>query len=256
MSTTIERALAAATTLKREEGDTVELNAELLRLDTARSRLLPFEATARAELTERIENVQTTLKMIRVAESLDNLPRLDPVVFSWTKPQKSPRRTWYGAASMDVPALAYIPIDKTELRLTIENDGDVWINERGHRGPNGVPNPVAEQYATVMRGLRGHYNGWKMTLSYSYPGVVPEGIREIIATEYEPIPYDTSRKRLRRFDDLAFVCEVDSWKVDIEQRPRFNLDPILVGVKNDDCWVLGSFDPTTLESYIASEFTT
>lgn len=254
----IERALATSTVLSSEPDKIEAVMAERDRLKKLRGNLLPFEAGARESLDEQIALAEAEFMAITTAKAVDNLPMLDNAVFSWTKRQPRKQKR-FGVEMIDVPALAFIAIDKEALLLGVENDGDTWVNgSSGHRGSE-LPQAVDAAYRKTLRKLKSIVPNWRQfQLSYSFPGVVPDEIRAAIAAEYEEVPNKfggPSTRKLRRFDSLAFVCEVDRWETKEIVLPREDLDPILVGVKSEACFVIASFDPTTLESYIASEFT-
>lgn len=86
------------------------------------------------------------------------------------------------------------------------------------------------------------------TFSHKFSGLVPENIRDIIKTNKF------------NFDSIYLVEEAHSWDIVHSEKiikpvvePR-NVDPLIVGVKNDKAWILAKFDVTPLEQLIASEF--
>ena len=105
------------------------------------------------------------------------------------------------------------------------------------------------------------YNHDTVSLTYRYPGAIPEHVREIITREktgvLNPKRVSVSGKPVydTRFDQLAFVCEVPQWECTWSRRGNIDyLDPILVGVKSEAFWILSTFDPTPIEQYVADEF--
>lgn len=260
MSTVIERALAKTTVLTTDPGERKKLEAERKRLTSLKEGLLPVESGAREALERDIAATDRALYALATAEAVENLPMLDPVVFTWTKSQLSNRKIGgVMKTTMNVPALALVFIDEENMKLSVERDQDTYINDApAWRRESPIPGSVDGAYRGILRKLApevpNHHT--RMHLTYSYHGVVPQEIRATIAEEYETVEsYGRTQTKLRRFDSLAFVCEVDRWEIRNQELPRRDLDPILVGVKGGSLWVIASFDPTTLESYIASEFT-
>lgn len=238
MSAVIEKALATATTVV-EEAEVLALEAEIKRLTTLHEELLPAERTAKAKIAEKGRELRQRLTEITTTQALD-LPRLDPTILAWTKIQPA----WYKIVSkqlLNLPVFAYVPLNQPSCDLRVTRE-DQWGN---------VPQIVMDQYGEMFKGLRKHLSQDPFTgrrrinLSYTYEGVIPDEMRKIIAREHLS----------GRFDDLGLICEVDKWEINEERVPRQLLDPILVGVKNNALWVLGSFDPTPVEHYITQEFT-
>lgn len=249
----IEKALSTSKTLDLNPEIEEELNQEYARLSELSSRLLPFESKAKGDLQERMELLRKSIKLGETAKAVGNLPMLDPIVFTWTKSQSiAPSSFWKTGRTIEVPSLAFIPSGKAGLELSVDSRGDTWIDGEWHSNRH-YPPSVERAYRGTLAAMKGEVRPHRrLRLSYSYPGVVPEEIRDIIDAEHERL-YD--RRRLHRFDSLAFICEVGSWEIDEKPEPPVFLDPILVGVKDGSCFVLASFDPTTLENYISSEFT-
>ena len=254
MSATITRALGkSATYTSKSRRD--DLVSEIERLTEAQSHLLPVEEASKEALEERIGIARREVKMIETSEALGSPPVLDPVVFSWTKQQPGWTSKAFGVFStrdlIAVPSLAYLAIDQAEITLKIDRRGDFYVNNKQYGWEQSkVPTEVSAMYEktlkrTILPSLGSNLQS--VSLSYSYAGVIPQDVREIIKRE----------KQERRFDQLALVCDVDHWQVKTEEvPPREFFDPILVGLKADALWVLAAFDPTPLEAYLASEFTT
>ncbi len=86
--------------------------------------------------------------------------------------------------------------------------------------------------------------------------VIPE-YREIISFLNLVVPSETkerirdARKYFRR-KDLFFISETkpEDWNVN-----RHTICPLVVGVKNERCYLIDKFDSTKLEDYVADEFT-
>lgn len=239
MSIVMERALALATMPHTNDAEIAFLEKEIAHLTDLYSRLLPIEAAAQSEVSAKGRELRTRLTKLTAARELD-LPMLNTGVLGWTKLQPA----WWNLLSrqlLNVPVFAYVPIKSGRCEILVSRSGTSMD----------APKFVHDAYAVTKAGLRRHlstnpFDGRRrITLSYIYQGVIPDTIREIIHKEQDE----------QRFDDLALICEVDKWSIDEQHVPRRLLDPILVGVRSEALWVLGSFDPTPVEDYIAREFT-
>lgn len=252
MSKTIEMALRGAETFEHdipEERSALVL--EKVRLVRLLDGLLPVEKAARSEVEEQLNKIDSRIRLLDTATALDGLPMLDPEVFSWTKQQQGWRKT-FAWQMITVPALAYIDVADESCTLYTQHHGSTKINgfiesRDGRYGK--IPTEVGSRYAEIMASLRRRHLSWDgyetIRLTYTYPGIVPDHIKEIIRKETEK----------KTFSHLAFVCDVDRWQVGTTQAPREFFDPILVGEKGGALWVLASFDPTTVEEYLLREFT-
>jgi len=225
--------------------DSTAFNARLLALVAKRERLLPVEHRAIKLLTDEIAKVEAEIHNSNAAKTAVDCAMIDPVVFSWTRRQHAWGRAkgWLPRVQLDVPSLAYLPLDKAAISIKV----DIWGTRHDEYQPE-PPECVLHEWQKIVNGIRSQLSPNKVLsvrLTYSYHGVVPERIRQIINKE----------EREARFDALGLVCDA-YWDISrIDAPPRKLLDPILVGVKDDSLWVIEAFDPTPLESYIANEFT-
>lgn len=247
--TTIDKVLAHSKSYS-DYSRREELLQESHRLTTLRDGLLPVEEAAKGSLVKRLNNVVREIELLDLSKQFGSIPILSQEVFSWTKVQPGWRGA-FGWSYVDVPALAYLSITEEVCKLSVNRHGGIEVNgdARFYSGNTAhVPWLVDRHYREIL-GLLGrkHCSDKRgvITLTYSYHGVIPSEIRNIIQTE----------KESRRFESLAFVCDVDRWQVGVKEIPRVYYDPILVGLKAGALWVLATFDPTPVESYIASEFT-
>jgi hypothetical protein len=89
-----------------------------------------------------------------------------------------------------------------------------------------------------------------MVLSYLWQGVIPTEARAKIR----------EAEALGVFDGIYLLAETDrsEWNVRTRirpfERPRLQFDPLVVGYKDNQLWLITKFDPTTVEKYVAEEF--
>lgn len=263
MSKTIERALSTAVTVYEDVSHREDLLNEAERLVEMRKTLLPVEEASRRELEQRVDVLLREAHRLEIAETLDKPAVLDPIVFSWTNTVpgwkadgKGPFNFKQGRwVEIEVPALAYIPLSRSDLTLATDSWGHVEVN--GWRSTErSFPPAVYDHYFETMQSIRALDRERAVTLTYTYSGVLPDNVRQIVRDETRTDDYGKSR--LKRFDELALVCDASKWDIQTQKAPPppppAVWDPILVGILKGDFWILATFDPTPLEQYIASEF--
>lgn len=235
MSVMIEKALAASSKTV-PVGNLEALQAERTRISKVTGSLLAVEKQAKQQLANRWNEIEAEIALLQTAELFPGMARLDPDVFSWTKPQRVWKRRGR-AVTLDVPTFAYIDVTEDECQLHREQPS--WTNT------SLMPGYVRTRYEKTLKAMdiSGHRS---VTLTYRYSGVIPTDVREIIQRE----------QLAQRFNNLALVCDVPAWTVkSVPEPPRELLDPILVGVRANTLWVLAAFDPTPVETYMVDEFT-
>lgn len=242
MSKTIERVLKNTVVFDDPEKLRDTLVVEKTRLVGLLDNLLPVEVAARKPVEDSLHEIDTRLSQIEISEKFPGLAMLDKSVFDWAKEQVGWSRG-IGKQKIVVPQLAYLPVTQPRLRLIVDH------HMRTYFTPDSLPQSIVKSYTEILTDLARRHLSWdgreKLSLTYTYPGVIPDHIREIIRTEQQ-MP--------RRFDELAFVCDVTEWQVGSQMSTAF-ADPILVGCYGQTLWVLDSFDPTPVETYLLREFT-
>lgn len=84
-----------------------------------------------------------------------------------------------------------------------------------------------------------------MTMQSKFEGLIPEAVRQNIK----------GINASWEFDEVILVCEAANWTIEEEviELPK-NRDPLVIGVKNNICYLLDKFDVTSLENYVSKEF--
>lgn len=82
-----------------------------------------------------------------------------------------------------------------------------------------------------------------LNLSAQFSGMLPDKIRNTI----NDLKHDKS------FDKILIIAEAPKWELKKIAKP-VNLDPLLVGMKYDELFLIDTFDLTPTENIIASEF--
>lgn len=215
-----------------------ELEAEAKLLAERASALLPVEADARAVLRERLEAVQGNLQLARSVQG-DRAKLLSKEVLEWRH-----SLTFKG---VPVPKLALIRVHDASTRFSVRGPFAFEVT---------LDTKLARYYDDVRDGLR-----WRTrknsedtaSLTYAYKGVIPPDARQTINEGIAA--YGSS--------NVLLLCDAprDAWAYRESRRSRAErfaearaLDPIIVAQVHDRLVVLGSFDPTTIEQYVAGEF--
>lgn len=217
-------------------GNVQELQEEMTHLGTYRQQLLGGETGLRTWIDDRAAAIKREVSAQHVSrnERREALPVLDPVVLTWRH-----SRHPYG---VPVPKLALIEIQAT-------SKAEFYIHQDGHTRHLTV---AGDPYADVMAGLqrwRRRADVHHVELTYTYTGTIPPDIRTTI------------RDEAPNFSKVFLLADapLDSWEAKRGEkiiRPKIrHLDPLVLGYLHDTFVVLGKFDPTPLEEYVAAEFT-
>jgi len=111
-----------------------------------------------------------------------------------------------------------------------------------------LPDVVRQRYEDIDARLRHHYRrtfGGASSARYTatFPtGVIPQEIRDLVRTAGEQYGRQ----------NVWFLAEVAAWKA--QESPRRLLDPLVVAWDGDNLLLLGKFDLTPVETYVAAEF--
>lgn len=210
------------------------------------NRLRPIERSAKLQLERQI-------RVAAVAKRFPHGSILNQDVLRWRWPL---RHLKANILRVPVPKLALINLsDPTFFLERLEKS-----KQESSTLPSGL---IERAYGDVIKQLnRATAFGRRYTLSFTWDGVIPQASTEVIqeAEEFFGL-YETKEYGKSSRPRVYFLAEApfDGWIVDSERsprppRPRY-VDPLIIGHHGENLYVVGSFDPTPLEHYIASEFT-
>lgn len=214
------------------DSDLEKLDHEAVRLAKERNSLFGVEAEADLALLDKINELQSKQRKARAFHRFDGEKlRLSNEVLTWRKPEL--------LASVPQPEVGLFGLGMASITLNSE-----W--ERNGKCNPKLPHGITTLYADVFEApsrLNQVY-GFRSThhLMATFSGVIPLETKEKIR--------DVQDRRI--FSDIRLLAETE-WKLDIQPNP-FYADPIVVGLVEDEMWVIDIFDPTPLEDYIAKEF--
>lgn len=214
------------------------VNHEVARLTHEKGMLFGIEQEAAAALDQRLSEVKSEQHKARAFEKFAGEKlRVDNEVLTWRKPEP----LYHEGTLIKVPEIGLFGLGQPWLRLTTR-----WVGH-GQWEP-ALPRCLTELYSDVYNTLSSLYKLHSYRQEFS-----------IFAAFTGVIPADTKKKIReaqvsRAFDDIRLLAEAE-WAVQSTPSPLY-ADPIVVGLVEDEMWVIDVFDPTPLEEYIAREFTT
>lgn len=208
--------------------DFAKLSEEASVLVERKKTLLPVEAnTLGWWMQQRATEIQSAVTEAEVFKKIGK-PLLDQNVLRW--------RHTRSIKGIPIPQLALINPFRGDMLSFDSHNHDVL---------RGVAYRV---YADVIDGCirRGNRIDGRCRLSFTWKGVLPNDIRDLIRQEqsnYEAI-------------QLLVESPRDQWVYQQRRNPGPRLiDPLVLGEIEGQLVFLGQFDPTPLEQYVSSEFT-
>lgn len=233
----MERAKDAITPMECDL-DYYELSNELSRLTREQHGLLGIESVAREALAARITEVKGDFVKVKAFERVGGeVKRLSPEVLSWRKKEA----IWHNGMAIPVPEVAVFHLDSAVFRIGTDGWSSIGVVDPS------LPTVLKNRFGDVMAAVT------SLDSSSSY-----RRAHAIYATFSGLIPSETKAKireaqATKVFSDIRLIAEAE-YDLDVQPHPRL-ADPIVVGLVNDEMWVIDVFDPTPLEDYIAQEFT-
>lgn len=216
--------------IRQPQPDLKELHTEMALLTQKQNRLLPSETQLKNWMTERARAIKHEVGEFE-ASAAAGKPILDPVVLTWRHPLR--------LKGIPVPKLALInPFNGPTMRFDVETT---------------TSDPVWRHYQDVVDAISNRMGGrrrrTKIRMTFTYDGVIPDDTRDLI---YEQS--NNFERVLLLVDAPHSVWKYQDAKAERPPRPRY-LDPLVLGyTSKGHLVVLGQFDPTPLELYVAAEF--
>jgi hypothetical protein len=217
--------------------DTSGMQEELDALLATEKHLLPMEERAKARLKERVTQLDLAIRQATFTEKLIPLE-----VLGWRWPS-------------GLPKVAPLSLGLPGFNITARNDE--WGARSVSLSPT-LPEKMAAMYADVMKAAESRCvraeSMWSCT--YTFDGMIPMHARKAAVAAQES----------KRYEQLFMLVETPekAWKIEKKRGLFFGrtrkflasvaADPIIVGWAAEAMWVIEKFDLTTLEQYIADEF--
>lgn len=231
----MERAKSAISPYAPEEIDREFISSEIVRLTHERQLLYGIELAATTMLNNKIAELSRVNKRACCIDKISFEKKiLSPEVLTWRKSQGIPYK---GQES---------PVPQPEVGLFGLDTPHLSMSNHGSWDPS-LPPSLAALYDDVKGALwqldkNGYMFEYNMTATFS--GLIPAETKEKIQ----------EARKSNAFTQIRLLAETD-WSIVQLPNPLY-ADPIVVGLIDDEMWVIDVFDPTPLEDYIAKEFTT
>lgn len=240
--TAVAEALKKTTSYKPRSPEVIK--GELAKIQERRKRMFHVETELATALSAHETELQAELSSHGIFKGGETLDVLDPAVLRWRH-----RRAIGG---LPVPQLALISMVQYPSSSMLFK-----IDENGARSLNSASSTLGGYYGDVTGAFRRRDSVRSESLSWTFHGVIPEKTRDLIYNERG------------RFEDIYLLAEapLETW-VHVQNRKtrrelakeRWDrlaaLDPIVLGFGAKKLWVIDVFDPTPVEQYLLSEFTT
>jgi hypothetical protein len=233
----MERAKAAIAPFECDI-DIEAVNCEVGRLNREVRMMFGIEADAVMAINQKLRDLQRMQLKHRAHQRFADVKhKIDLEVLTWRKPEP----LHYGKSVIPQPEVGLFGLTQPWLRLSSTFNGTAnWT-------PKLSPH-ISKMYGDVASALSELDNSTTHHMSHhisaSFSGVVPTETRQKIF----------AAQTSKAFTDVRILAET-SWTLEATPVP-FYADPIVVGLVDDEMWVIDIFDPTPLEDYIAREFTT
>lgn len=213
------------------------------RLGTQRKKLLDCEQAAKDEIDANIR----TCSLMAFAQLYK---RMDKVFLSW----RNKKTGW--------PVFAFFSPDQSKCIFKVEKDwnGRSMREKKSFVGEHAKWNwfyfmkptlklpEFNDIYEKLAKSIDDEKSLDEIHLTAEFNGILPDEIRAKIHE------LTTTGTKAGFFDQLLIVTEAPVWELKKVIRP-LNLDPLLVGIKHNEFFLIDTFDLTPAERIIASEFT-
>jgi len=215
---------------------------EIGRLSRQSASLLGIESHAKDSIDIKINELQAKQRIAEAYSRFGGVKlQLSSEVLTWRKPELAYA---LGKFAIPLPEVALFGLERsiTWLRsswpyVEVEVDPALPPSLRG------LYRDVSQALETAASSNDSFHSG-SIAIIAAFSGVIPAETKAKIS----------DAKASMAFTDIRVLAEAD-WTVDVQPAPYYT-DPIVVGLVEDQMWVIDVFDPTPLEDYIAREFTT
>ncbi len=144
-------------------------------------------------------------------------------------------------------------LDSNEFIISAESimgERVININQTEWSTEPSLPAAMSKQYEEAIIRLAqiaiDDYDNDEIAITAQFKGVMPADVRKKTKSVLDS----------DLFDDIFIICEAPKWIIDKTGRTSMK-DPLVVGwiEKTDQMFLIASFDPTSLEDYVLTQFT-
>lgn len=222
MSAVLSEALEHTSVVTPPEDGVIE------RLSTQYAGLYGVEEGARSEMSRQLAIATRNREMTGKTE-------IDPVILKWRWSEML--RTGWRTPDIPLPKICPLTLESNVFEIS----DSVW----GMSTWKDFPQVVQSSYRDVESALNttARTKIESFSIRFSWEGVIPAEAKQVIADNRD------------EFEQVFLLTETPakSWTLKRTPVPEM-VDPLIVGTKYNAMYLLGKFDPTPLEEYIASEF--
>ena len=152
-----------------------------------------------------------------------------------------------------LPAFMVLNLDSNEFIISAESimgERVININQTEWSTEPSLPAAMSKQYEEAIIRLAqiaiDDYDNDEIAITAQFKGVMPADVRKKTKSVLDS----------DLFDDIFIICEAPKWIIDKTGRTSMK-DPLVVGwiEKTDQMFLIASFDPTSLEDYVLTQFT-
>lgn len=241
-------ALALATTIDIDEERRTLLQNRDAFLATRSKGLTAFEDEIKSKIVQERSEIAVELKRIEFHSKMVGFKSLPLDVLSWRHKEAltSTYPDFGNGWGSGKPTT--IRLQPPKLALFLKGP-KVVLAINNVRAPDVTPYPreIQAMYRDIWDEMFQH-NQINPILRTDFQGVIPEEVREIISSP--------PKKELRWDSEPMLLAEapLESWQLGIDPAPRGLYDPLVVRLGGGRLWILGQFDPTSMEQYLLDEF--
>jgi len=192
------------------------------------------ESASRAKVGKRIDDFTALVKLQEIKEDFPGSRIISNKIFTILD-------------KMGLPRLAPILTDKGDGEFIVKASRE-YRQVNVEFEPKDFPWEFREIFNPTKQALQGKLKKrTKKTFTFTFSGVIPKESRELILRA----------EKSRHFDHILLAADTTGqWKVDERPLPPPSPDPLIIGMRGEVLYLLGSFDMTIFETWLSYEMTT
>ncbi|HBC44974.1 MAG: hypothetical protein UX08_C0013G0027 [Candidatus Collierbacteria bacterium GW2011_GWB1_45_35] len=221
-------------TPKSKTGSVSKLSERLEKIDT--DVFFGFE-----NVDSQLKDLQTATEreFITIEMAKRGFPELDYSFLAWRKKVSK------------LPAFMVLGLETNEFSVSVEamRSDIVDLNDIDYEFEPDLPKVIMDQFLDSILYLgklsANKYDDGEIAITAQFNGVMPAEVRKKTMKVLED----------EIFDNIFIICEAPAWNINKTGRTD-KKDPLVVGWvdETDQMFLIASFDPTSLEDYVLTQF--
>ncbi len=226
-----------------------ELKAESERLRSRLKNVLGCETDLRSELEGRVTKLDKERENLDLQSKFSGRYKLlSKEIFNWRKKVKVKflcSRHYYGSdyisLACQLPTLAIFSLDRDSCDFSFNFHGGKFTGLNSSPGIfTDMKWPNWRSLANEMLRHGSDFNRVsRISLTSKLKTVIPDDVKQKIQEARED------------FKNEIYIIAEANWEGSVQLQPK---DPLVVGWDGHNFWLIAVYDPTTIEKYIADEF--